>query len=214
MDILTWMHILQKSLTYARVNFNKNIYQFQCKCLSRRNWHLVDSQTFVKALLEGSSKYFFGGSNVIFVPSLYYFWPKNVFLPLSRVFWHQKNLASFLVILVQVYFSSQGSQKSLYIGLPHHFGIIQSWSLKSENFRKKSENCLSQSLPKSNSGFGVKKRFLGALEKLCLSKNLSSMICPFVDSGYHRGPRQNVAYYTFGSIYLSNSWIQPPVGRW
>ena len=71
---------------------------------------------------------FFGGSNVIFVPSLYYFWPKKrFFLPFSRFFLHQKNLASFLVILVQVYFPSQGTQKSLYTGLPHHFGIVQSY---------------------------------------------------------------------------------------
>ena len=95
-----------------------------------------DSQTFVKALSDWSSKIFLGGSNVIFVPSLYYFWPKKrFFLPFSRFFLHQKNLASFLVILVQVYFPSQGTQKSLNTGLPHHFGIVQSWSLRSENFR-------------------------------------------------------------------------------
>ena len=85
---------------------------------------LGDSQTFVKALSDWSSKIFFGGSNVIFVPSLYYFWPKKrFFLPFSRFFLHQKNLASFLVILVQVYFPSQGTQKSLNTGLLHHFGI-------------------------------------------------------------------------------------------
>ena len=32
-----------------------------------------DSQTFVKALSDWSSKKILGGSNVIFVPSLYYF---------------------------------------------------------------------------------------------------------------------------------------------
>ena len=99
-------------------------------------FQMADSQTFVKALMEWSSKIFFGGSNVIFVPNLYYFWPKKrFFLPFSRFFLHQKNLASFLVILVQVYFPSQGTQKSLNTGLPHHFGIVQSWSLRSENFR-------------------------------------------------------------------------------
>ena len=46
-----------------------------------------DSQTFVKALSDWSSKKFFGVSNVIFVPSLYYFWPKKpFFLPFSRFF--------------------------------------------------------------------------------------------------------------------------------
>ena len=81
-------------------------------------------------------KFFWGGQMSFLYLVFTTFGQKNVFfLPFSRFFLHQKNLASFLVILVQVYFPSQGTQKSLYTGLPHHFGIVQSWSLRSENFR-------------------------------------------------------------------------------
>ena len=52
--------------------------------------HLGDSQTFVKALLDWSSKIFLGGSNVIFVPSLYYFWPKKRFFCLLVGFFYIK----------------------------------------------------------------------------------------------------------------------------
>ena len=76
----------------------------------------------------GLPKIFLGGSNIISGSSLYYFWPFN------RYYFHPKNLASFLVILVQGY--SKGSQKSLYRGLPHHFGNVQNGSFRSENFRK------------------------------------------------------------------------------
>ena len=56
--------------------------------------HMGDSQTFVKALLDWSSKNFLGGSNVIFVPNLYYFWPKkHFFLPFSRFFFTSKKLS-------------------------------------------------------------------------------------------------------------------------
>ena len=62
------------------------------------------------------------------------FGQKTFFWPSSSCFFHPKNLASFLVILVQGY--SKGSQKSLYRGLPHHFGNVQNGSFRSENFRK------------------------------------------------------------------------------
>ena len=81
---------------------------------------------------DWTSKDFFGGVK-------YHQWIKSllllaVFWPFNRYYFHPKNLASFLVILVQGY--SKGSQKSLYRGLPHHFGIVQNGSFRSENFRK------------------------------------------------------------------------------
>ena len=137
----SWLFLINQWLS---IFINRN----SIVCLLMHFQYLGDSQTFVKALLDWSSKNFFGGLNAIFVSSLYYFWPKKrFFLPFSRFFLHQKNLASFLVILVQVYFPSQGTQKSLNTGLPHHFGIVQSWSFRSENFRglgsqKNSGHCL------------------------------------------------------------------------
>ena len=108
----------------GRVNHNPISFLEGCILLKG------DSQTFVEALLKGSSK------QMSFLYLVFTnFGQKMFFLPFSRFFLHQKNLASFLVILVQVCFASQESQKSLYRGLPHHFGIVQSWSLRSENFR-------------------------------------------------------------------------------
>ena len=63
------------------------IKELQVGSSQQEKGHLGDSQTFVKALSDWSSKIFLGGSNVIFVPSLYYFWPKKrFFLPFSRFF--------------------------------------------------------------------------------------------------------------------------------
>ena len=82
--------------------------------------YVGDSQTFVKALSDWSSKIFWGGSNVIFVPSLFYFLPEKRFFCL---FFPKKTF--FLPFF----------PKNHYTGLPLHFGIVQGWSLGSENFR-------------------------------------------------------------------------------
>ena len=93
----------------GRVNHNPISFLEGCILLKG------DSQTFVEALLKGSSK------QMSFLYLVFTnFGQKMFFLPFSRFFLHQKNLASFLVILVQVCFASQESQKSLYRGLPHH----------------------------------------------------------------------------------------------
>ena len=98
---------------------------------------------------------FFGGVKCHFCTQLLlYFWQNNRFFCLLVIFFTSKNLASFLVILVQVV---QGSQKSLYTGLTHHPGIVQSWSLRSENLRglgsQENSGCSSDTTPTNWSCF-------------------------------------------------------------
>ena len=112
--------------------------QWQTTC-DLTHWHHMTGQSKSlsqrlsrQMIILRISKDFFGGVK-------YHQWIKSllllaVFWPFNRYYFHPKNLASFLVILVQGY--SKGSQKSLYRGLPHHFGIVQNGSFRSENFRK------------------------------------------------------------------------------
>ena len=62
------------------------IKELQVGSSQQEKGHLGDSQT----LSYWSSKIFFGGSNVIFVPSLYYFWPKKRFFCLLVGFFNIK----------------------------------------------------------------------------------------------------------------------------
>ena len=70
-----------------------------------------DSQTFVKALSEESSKIFLGGSNAIFVPSLYYFLLKKRFFCLLVGFFTSKKLSLIFSDFGTSVFSLPGDTK-------------------------------------------------------------------------------------------------------
>ena len=111
--------------------------------------------TFVQAFWEGQPKIFWGGQmSFLHLVVIVLLAKITGFFCLLVIFFTSKNLASFLVILVQVV---QGSQKSLYTGLTHHPGIVQSWSLRSENLRglgsQENSGCSSDTTPTNWSCF-------------------------------------------------------------